>query len=132
MPVKEYFKVAIPDGYRIFEKEFEIAGISFKKNNFIKIMKNKVQIAFELVPEPNNPKDVNAIQIVGSRKGFFGQVSKPLGYVPAAISSYVADSKLLEELMVRPKRLYVSDNGYIEFIFDILGPKELYEKYKSV
>lgn len=130
--MKEYYKVDIPDGYRIFEKEFEIAGIHHRKKDFIKVMKKGALVEFRLSAEPNNPKDKNAIQVRGKRKGLFGQIDKTIGYLPASISSYVADSGLLSKIKIRPKRLYIGKGGYVEFIADILGPKELYEKYKNV
>ena len=130
--MKRYYTVEIPPDFRIFEKEFGIEGIQYKKDNFQKVCKHKADLTFSLKHDSRNPKDANAIAIIAKRGGLFGGVEKPIGFVPAKISSYIADTGLLKSLMIRPKRSNVSDEGLIEFTFDILGPKDKYAQYNSV
>jgi hypothetical protein len=132
MMIKEYYNVEIPEGYRIFEKEFEISGIQYKKENLIKVMKKGALVEFSLRHDPQNPKDKNAIEVIAKRKGFFGKVEKSIGFIPAKISSHIADTKLISKLLIRPKRLYISEKGFVEYIIDLLGPKDLYEQYKNI
>ncbi|MEX2495707.1 MAG: hypothetical protein WD448_06445 [Woeseia sp.] len=82
--------------------------------------------------EPSNQPDPNAIAVFGARKSLFGRVEKKIGYIPAEISSQIADAGLSGQAVLRPKSLYISDDGYVDLKFDLLGPKELYEQYSKV
>lgn len=131
MPVKERWKIEIPEGCRVFEREFPVAGVQHHKENFFKIVK-KGNVEFWMQPEPSNPHDPNALAILGSRKSFFGRMEKKIGYVPAEIASQLGDAKVSDKVVLRPKALYISDDGYIDLKFDLLGPKDLYEQYSTV
>lgn len=130
--MKEYYKVDIPEGYRVYERDFEVAGIQYRKANFVKVMKKGALVTFSLRPESENPKDENAIQVRGARKSFLGTIDKHIGYIPAPIASHISDSNTLDHVKIRPKKLYVNENGFVEFVVDLIGPKERYEQYKSV
>jgi len=132
MAVKKYFKADIPEGYRIYQKEFDIAGIQYRKSELDKLMKKGVDVSFSISAETNNLKDPNAVQVRGVRKGFFGKVDLPIGYVPAEIASHISDSKMVSVLIVRPKRMYISDAGFVEFTIDIIGPRDQFQRYKEV
>ncbi|WP_028484280.1 HIRAN domain-containing protein [Thioalkalivibrio sp. ALE17] len=131
MPVNGRWKVEIPAGYRIFEREFSIAGVQHYKDNFFKAVK-KGNVEFRMQTEPGNRHDPNAIAILASRKSFFGRVEKKVGHVPAEIASQIADAKVGDKLVLRPKKLYISDDGFIDLKFDILGPEQLFEQYSTV
>ena len=129
--MKKYYSIEIPEDFRIFESEFGIEGIQYKRENFLSLSKKGTELTFFMKHDAKNPKDANAIAIIAKRKGFFGDVEKPIGFVPAKISSYIADTGLLNSLVIRPKRSFVDDD-VIDFSFDILGPKDKYTQYKSV
>ena len=131
MPVRERWKVGIPDGYRIFEKEFSIAGAHHHKKDFFKVVK-KGDVEFRMQTEPQNKHDPNAIAIFGARKSFFGQIDKKIGYIPAEIASQLADAGVSDQIILRPKALYISDDSFIDMKFDLLGPKESYKQYSEV
>lgn len=128
MAVNERWKVAIPEGYRVYEKEFAISGVEHHKDNFMKMLK-KGDVSFGMREDRDNKFDPNAIMVIGNRKFFFGNTEKQIGFVPAEIASRIADSKLFGQLMMRPKAFYAGDEGRCEFRVDLLGPKDLFEKY---
>lgn len=130
MTVNERWKIEIPDGYRVFEREFSIAGIQHYKDNFFKAVK-KGNVEFRMQPEPTNRHDPNAIAILASRKSLFGHLEKKVGHVPGEIASQIADAKVGDKLVLRPKKLYISDDGFVDLKFDILGPKECFEQYST-
>ncbi|PWQ96001.1 hypothetical protein [Leucothrix arctica] len=129
--MKEYFNFEIPENFRVYEKEFGIEGIQDKKDNFMKVLKKDAVVAFTLRADPTNPNDPNAIAIFAKRKGFFGQVERPIGYLPKKISSHILKTELLSFLMIRPRKLYIGDDNYIGFSFDILGRKDTFKQYKN-
>jgi len=131
MPAKERWKIEVPDGYRIFEREFPVAGVQHHKQNFFKVVKSG-NVDFRMQAEPSNQHDPNAIAVFGARKSLFGRVEKKIGYIPAEIASQLGDAELTGQVVLRPKSLYISDDGYIDLKFDLLGPKELYEQYSTV
>ena len=132
MTVKKYFKADMPDGFRIFQTDFGVAGTQYCQSEIAKLMKAGAVVTFRLSPDTKNPKDPNAIAIRGVRSSFFGKVDQLIGYVPANLASYIYDSKLLSVLEVRPKRMYLSDSGSTEFTMDIIGPRDQFQQYKSV
>jgi len=130
--MKEHFNFEIPEGFRVFEKEFGIEGIQDKKANFMKVLKKNAVVTFTLRHDVNNTEDANAIAIYARRKGFFGQIERPIGYLPEKIALHVMETGFLKMLMVRPKKLYVGDDSFIDFSFDLLGRKDKYRQYKNV
>ncbi len=130
--MREYYSIEIPDEFRIFEQEFRLAGIQHYKVDFLKLIKKRNEIHYHLEPQPDNPKDKNALQVRGVRDKVFGKLNVCIGYIPADIASHISDAKIVSELILRPKRFYINAQEEIEFTFDLLGPKTLYEKYQTV
>lgn len=131
MPAKERFQADIPEGYRIFESEFSIAGVHHYKQNFFKAMKKGI-VSIKMKRDRSNKVDANAIQVIASRKRFFGKTEVQIGHIPALVASRISDAKTYDSLIIRPKSYYVSDNLYIDFTVDLLGPKGLYDQYKNI
>lgn len=132
MDYKERFKVPIPDGYRVFEKEFSIAGSQHYKQNYQKVFK-KGDLEIGMDPEAENKFDPNAIAVVATARGFFGsKKSVTLGYIPGEIAATIADSKVLHSLLFRTKSIFITPSGFIEMKADLLGPKDRYEAYSQV
>ena len=130
MAISEKFNVPIPDGFRIYEKEFDVAGLSYYRKPFLSILK-KGQIEFGMQPDPKNKHDKNAIKVVGCRKGIFGRTVKHIGYLPSEISSKIHQSGVLLNLCLRPKYLWVGDEGGLVFKIELMGPSEKYKTYES-
>ncbi|MBL4797703.1 MAG: hypothetical protein JKY50_09830 [Oleispira sp.] len=131
MPIKERWKVEIPDGYRILEREFAISGIQHYKDEFFKIVK-KGNMSFGMKQDTKNKYDSNAIKVTASRKGFFGKKEATIGFIPAEMAGQISDAKVFDDLIMRPKAVYIGDDGYIDFKVDLLVKKESFEKYENV
>lgn len=130
MPFQQRYKADIPEGYRIFEQEFEIAGTHHRLHNLLKLLKKHALVSMHLQPEPSNKFDPNAIQVVGRRKRLFGELRTHIGYIPAEIASKLAPCKLLSQIMVRPKRIWIGDNGKsVSVKIDLIGPKDIFDEY---
>lgn len=127
MSVNQYFKIPIPEGYRIFFKEFDLAGAGFRKSEIGKAFSGK-QVELALEPEPGNKHDPNAIKVVAHKKGFFRTKTLHIGYVPKEIAKVIADKNLNIDLLPRPKEIWVGDSGGIKVVLDILGLKSDYKK----
>lgn len=129
MSASKRFKIDIPEGFRIYYKEFQVAGVSYRRKELSSLLDGK-EIEFRLVAEPSNEHDKNAIKVIGSRKSMFGKMKHyHLGYVPAEIASDIAQRQCAEVMMVRPKNIWVGDSGGIKFVIDLLGLKSSHEGY---
>ncbi len=109
MPIKERWKVEIPDGYRILEREFEIAGIQHYKEAFFKIIK-KGNMSFGMKQDTKNRHDANAIKVTASRKTLFGKKEATIGFIPAVMAGQISDTKVFDDLIMRPKAVYIGDD----------------------
>ena len=130
MAFKQRFKFDIPAGEKIYEPDFEIAGAHHYTSDIASVM-SKQGTSFYLKPEPQNKFDSNAIAVVGQTKNWLGTKIRKVGYLPSEIAKRVVETKMFEHVMLRPKSLYISDDGYVEFIADLLGPKPLWSQYNS-
>lgn len=117
----------IPQGYMIFEERLEVAGIQFQKNAAISFSQNTEGCWLELEREEDNKYDKNAIKVVGCRKAFLGNKRYFIGYVPKEVSRLIIEGGYLEIVKPRLLKTYVSENGFVEILFQLLGP--VGEKY---
>ena len=74
------FKIPIPKGYRIYYG-IDVAGVSRRLDALSRVLK-KGSVTFELMPEPENKHDKNAVMVQAKRNGFFGMKTELIGYVP--------------------------------------------------
>jgi hypothetical protein len=98
---------AIPKGYQIYEDRLTPAGISFRKDDAAAFARSADGwLELELEPEPSNKHDKNAIKVILGR-----------GFLP----------------LVRPRLIntYIGRDGYIEILFQILGPKGRKKEYEN-
>jgi len=122
MAIKKRVDYESPDGFQIFENEMPVAGVHARISACTAFIKGKKhQIAW--AREPNNAHDSNAIRIVGTTKGLFGTKQRFLGYVPAEVSARIAAGDWFDSLIPRLRFMRISDDGYVEITFDIIGPK---------
>lgn len=112
----------IPDGYMIFEERLEVAGIQFQKNAAISFSQNTEGCWLEFEREEDNKYDKNAIKVIGCRKSFFGNKRHFIGYVPKEISRLIVEGGYLKIVKPRLLKTYVSDNDFVEILFQLLGP----------
>lgn len=123
MTSANYHLGAIPDGFQIFEERLEVAGISHRKADAVAFVRRGKDIWLELSPEPNNPYDRNAIRVIGCAKGFFGTKRYFIGYVPAKVASAIVHHDYVRKIQPRLLKTWIGDTGYVEVLFQILGPK---------
>ena len=112
----------IPDGLQIFEERLEVAGVSFRKDDATAFATTK-DGWLELERELGNKYDPNAIKVIGCNKGFFGIKRRFIGYVPKEISRLIVEGKYLDQIHPRLLKTYIGDRGFVEILFQILGPK---------
>lgn len=120
---------AIAEGYQIYEDRLTPAGISFRKSDAAAFARSS-NGWLELEPEPGNQHDKNAIKIIGCTKGVFWTKRRFVGYVPKEVSKNIVGQGFLP--LVRPRLIstYSGRDGYVEILFQILGPKGRKKEYK--
>lgn len=100
-----YPKIPIPKGMRIWSADKKVAGTSFRFNSVLQFIKNSEhQLSFE--PDPNNPKDSNAIKVIGHYRN--GVVH--LGFVDKETTQTIADLNLINLVLPRLDRIWLSDD----------------------
>ena len=123
----------IPEGFQIFEERLEVAGVRFRKDDAAAFA-NATEGWLELERDPKNRHNLNAIKVIGVSKGVFGTKRYFIGYVPKVISGAIIEGRYWDKIRLRLLKTYVSDRGYVEFLFQILGPKSgksNFQRFKS-
>ncbi len=77
----------------------------------------------EIQRESDNKFDRNAIKIIGCSDGFFGTKRWLIGYVPRDVASMIVEGDFLQSVHPRLLKTYVGDGGFVEILFQLLGPK---------
>jgi len=101
-----------------------VAGLQFRKDEVRKFIRSSQQTV-EFEREPTNAADKNAIKVIGvgaGRKYF-------LGYVPAEVAEQIIGSGLEGVVQARLERAYESDQGFMDIIFQVIGPKVQKQQY---
>jgi hypothetical protein len=111
----------IPDGFQIFEDRLEIAGVGFRKEDAAAFA-TATDGWLELERDPANVHDQNAIKVIGCTKNFFGAKRRFIGYVPKEVSRLIVEGGYLYQIRPRLLKTYVGDQGFVEILFQILGP----------
>ena len=121
----------IPEGFQIFQDRVAIAGMLHYKDAAILFAERHVEYGIgwvEFERDLSNSYDPNAIKIMGCNKTRSGHQRNLLGYMPKEVSEVLVERGYLEYVIPRLTNAYVSESGYIEILFQILGPKEkIYE-----
>ena len=117
----------IPDGFQIFEDRLEVAGVSFRKSDAASFAKSGTGW-LELERDHGNKHDKNAIKVIGCNKGFFGTKRRFIGYVPKDVAKLVVTNGFWGRIQPQLLKTYVGADGFVEILFQILGPEG--QKYK--
>jgi len=120
------FLPPIPKGHQIYASNMLVAGISFRKADALRFIRDSDQ-TLELERELNNPHDKNAIKVIGitpSSRYF-------LGYVPKEVSEQIIETGLFDMAKPRLARIYQGDDSYVEIQFQIFGLKEYKKQYDA-
>lgn len=112
----------IPDGFQILEERLEVAGVSFQKEDAAAFA-SATGGWLELERDLGNKHDRNAIKVIGCNKGFFGTKRRFIGYVPKEVSQAIVEGGYLGQIRPRLLKTYVGDRGFVEILFQVIGPK---------
>ena len=112
----------IPDGFQVFEERLEVAGISFQKEDAAAFATAK-DGWLELERDLGNKHDPNAIKVIGCNKSFFGTKRRFIGCVPKEVSRAIVEGGYLGQIRPRLLKTYFGDRGFVEVLFQVLGPK---------
>ncbi len=95
--------------WKSFSAEEEVVGITFedRQRNFL-IMGDSPEFRVHLQREPNNPKDKNAIKVIGTARVNGRSVAQQLGYLSKQTAKQLKDEK---ELDARPYSVYLPYEG---------------------
>jgi hypothetical protein len=113
------FLPPIPDGYQIYKRMLLVAGITFRKIDAAPFIKSGCE-TLEFEREPNNPKDKNAIKVIGvtPTARYF------VGYVPKEISKRIIKTGLFDQVRPRLDRTYYGVGDFLEIRFQVIGLKD--------
>lgn len=122
----------IPPGFQIYVKNVPLAGSNYRRKNKLAFAESSNH-TLRLEPEPDNPKDPNAIQVIGD----CADDDYVLGYLPKDMAAQVIQSGLLNQIQPRLMRIYIGErgDGYVEIWFQLIGPKaekKTFDQYSSL
>ena len=117
----------IPAGYRLYEDRLEVAGVQFYKPYAAAFARNDGWL--EMQPEPDNPHDPHAIALIGCYKGWFLPHRGRIGHVPKEVAAQLAKTGVVTEVRPRLLKTWVGDSGYVEIMFQVIGPKDRFDAY---
>lgn len=129
MAITKRFLPAIPDGWKIYAADNEVAGIRFKIHDAYKFAKGSNQdLRFER--EPKNQHDPDAIKVMGIYRGWFFTREVHIGYIPAEVVSMITQLPEYPPLLPRLKCIWIGGHHELVIIvnFDILVPKVAKER----
>lgn len=95
--------VTKPDGMVWYARKLRVAGTSFRPDGCCRAIAAGEPFAVELRPEPNNPKDRNAVAVLLN--------GEQVGYLPADVAADVAEQGIAAELEARFVSAYRTADG---------------------
>lgn len=119
----------IPAGFQIFDERLEVAGIHHRRDAAAQFV-NQTDQWLEFESEALNSYDSNAIKILGCYQQNNELIKLHVGYVPASIAKQITAFSA-DECKARLLKTYIGDSGYVEILFQVLGPKGKIEEYAS-
>lgn len=122
MSFAKRFLPPIPAGHQLFDN-CEVAGIQHRQENAAAFIKGS-NPELELVREPRNKFDPNAVAVYGISKGWLLRKRRHLGYLPKENAAKAVQSGFFEEMTARLRRVYLGDNGFTAIELDVTAPKE--------
>ena len=123
-------KHPIPDGFQIFEERLELAGVQFRKEDAAAFASAEIQW-LELERDPYNIHDKNAIKVIGCNMATFGTNRRFIGYVPRSVARAIVAKGFWGSVKPRLLKVYVSPRGFVEILFQLLGPKGRKKEYSG-
>lgn len=133
MSIAQYHlsEMAIPSGFQIYEERLEVVGIQHRRKEAIKFASDR-NLSLEFEHDPGNANDHNAIKVIGLIRTHQNVTRHFIGYIPREISNPIMERGYYPKIIPRLIKTYVSDSGYVEVLFQILGPKGEFKSYKGM
>lgn len=125
---KDWHLPPIPHGLQIFEERLEIKGVQHYKADATAFAKGKDRCLW-FIRDEFNQHDPNAIAIHGAWKGWFFGKQGMLGYVERDAAKAIVEGGWWGRVHPRLLKTYVSDAGFVEILYQILGPKGESKEY---
>lgn len=113
------FLPPIPKGFQIFNARLSVAGIEHRRDDALRFADDSDQ-TLALEREPDNTHDANAIKVIGVTRG----TRRFIGYVPKEVAEQIVGSGVADVVQPRLERIWRTDNGFVDVIFQIVGPKD--------
>lgn len=118
----------IPEGFQIFEDNVLVAGVNFQRAEVLAFAKAD-NVWLELERDSENIHDSNAIKVIGCCKTLQNFERHFIGFVPRGLSKVIIEKNYFKTIQPRLSKTYVDDYGYIEVLFQILGPKGMKKEF---
>lgn len=118
------FLPPIPDGYQIFEKRLSVTGIKYRREDALRFA-NASDQTLAMERDATNAHDANAIKVIGIASG----MRHFIGYIPREVSEQIVGSGLADVVRPRLERIWRSGTGYVDVMFQVVGPKEKKSQY---
>lgn len=115
---------------QIYEQGVEVALV-YKRLHEARKFANRSKRRIYLENASDHKHDPNAIRVIGKSKGWFFEIRKCIGYVPADIAKKLMLTEMEDKVLARLRLISLDDKHSIEIRFNILGPEDDYDKYRS-
>lgn len=117
-------------GMMIFEHGIEVVVGRRQFHHAKKFIKrSKRRISLERDQAGN--KDSHEIRVIGKSRGWYFEAARCIGYVPADVADKLFDAGLDDKVTARLQLIYTEGREFMSIRFDLLGPKDEYEKFHS-
>jgi hypothetical protein len=127
MPKKPH-EPPIPEGLQVYEDRLQVVGVHRRKAAATAFARSN-DIWLELERLPDRQRDEHAIKVIGCSKGWFFRQRRFIGYLDRDVARAIVRGGLWGKVIPRLLETSVSDKGFIEVLFQILGPKEEKKNY---
>jgi hypothetical protein len=121
--------IPVPPGHAIIERDLSVAGLAHHKVHAARFCEGQNQ-AVELVPDPQNAHDANAIQVWGTWTDIDGAHGELLGFVWREEAAKIARAGIVGAIQGRLYKTFLEDD-YVSIRFQITAPKEAAAIYKA-
>ena len=119
--IRRNFEYALPKGWDTAESEIDVSGLRYRRAEAEAFIRGHDQ-AIRLEPEPKNPRDKNAIKVIGiyAKRSGGAKHEAHIGYVPSEMAATLHEAGLTDRARGQLQNVYEGDNGYLGVRFDLL------------
>jgi hypothetical protein len=113
---------------KVYEHGIDVLGVN-QRSSYARYFVKRSMRKIYLQTEPGNKRVSNTMRVMGKSKGWFFEVEKCIGYVPADIARKLVVSGMENKVKARLQMICIEDKDSIDIRFDVLGPTIDYERY---